>query len=110
MSRWLACVVVLAACSGKDDPLVIKPLYNHANGRVVVSVSEELDSGFTVFADARRGHFGTLDCAELAARVPALEDTTGLLIDGPLVDVKLKEPFYGPEWAGTPTPEHISSS
>jgi hypothetical protein len=99
---------LLAACSAKEDELVVKPLYNHATGRVVVSVNREIDHA--VFVDVRRGHFGTLDCAELAARVTPIENTSGEMFDGPAVDVALTKPFYGPEWAGTVTPEMIAAA
>ncbi len=101
----------MVACSGSDDRLVVTPLYNHANNRVVVSLSRELEGGQRVFVDVRRGNFGALDCAELASRVTALDDTSGVMFDGPLVDPKLTKPFYGPEWlTAEPTPAMLEAA
>ncbi|HLL21502.1 MAG TPA: PPC domain-containing protein, partial [Kofleriaceae bacterium] len=88
---------------------MVEPLYNHATGRVVVELSRELEGGQRVVVGVRRGHFGTIDCAALAARVAPLA-TSGTSLEGPIVDPKLTKPFYGPEWADTPTPEMIAAA
>ena len=101
--------IALAGCSDSDD-FKVTPIYNHANGRVVVQMSRDIDSGETLFVQARRGKFGVLDCTQLAASIAPVEDATGDSIDGPLVDPKLTKPFYGPEWGqGNPTPEMLAS-
>jgi len=97
----------LGACSG-DEEFVVTPLYNHANGRVVVELTRPLESGETLHVRARRGSFGQLDCATLAAEVAPLEDATGERIDGPLVEPALTKAFYdSPQWLD-PTPEMLA--
>src|SRR5688572_8070036 len=101
--------VALVGCSDSDD-FSVTPIYNHANGRVVVSMSRDIASDEQLFVQARRGNFGVLDCNQLAASIAAVEDASGDMIDGPLVDPKLTKPFYGPEWGhGNPTPEMLAS-
>ena len=101
-------LIVGAGCS--DEDFKVTPIYNHANGRVVVQLNRSLESGETLFVQARRGNFGVLDCAQLAQQIAPLEETSGESIDGPLVDPKLTKPFYGPEWGqGNPTPEMLAS-
>ncbi len=98
----------LGALAGCDDEQVITPLYNHANGRIVIDLTQELDDGQSLFTRARRGSFGTLDCTKLVGEITAVEDTSGTSIDGPVVDQKLTKPFYdGPEWFD-PTPEMLA--
>ncbi|MBA3397356.1 MAG: PPC domain-containing protein [Deltaproteobacteria bacterium] len=95
-------------CTGDD--FEVTPIYNHANGRVVVQLSRGLASDEQLFVQARRGKFGTLDCTQLAQTIPAVADTAGNDIDGPLVDSKLTKSFYGPEWGhGNPTAEMLAS-
>jgi hypothetical protein len=97
--------IALSACSGD---FVVKPIYNHANGRVVVELSEDLD-GRSLYVRTRRGNFGTLDCAKLAQEIEPVAGASGDRIDGPVVDQALTKPFYGPEWgAGNPTPEMLA--
>lgn len=50
-------LLVLGACS---DELEVKPLYNPANGRVVVEVNEDI-SDKQLYVSVRRGNFGALD-------------------------------------------------
>jgi hypothetical protein len=103
----LAITLAAGACS---DDFVVTPIYNHANGRVVVELTRDLESSETLYVQTRRGSFGVLDCRMLALQIPAVEDASGDKIDGPLVDVKLTKPFYGPEWGlGNPTPEMLAS-
>jgi len=98
--------LLLGACSGED--FVVTPLYNHANGRVVVDLTRPLETGETLHVRARRGSFGQLDCKQLAAEIAPIEDATGERIDGPLVDPALTKPFYdSPAWLD-PTPEMLA--
>lgn len=97
----------LGACS---DDLAVTPMYNPANGRVVVELNRDLESGESLYIQVRRGHFGMLDCAQLARQVEPVADARGSRIDGPFVDPTLTKPFYGPEWAhGNPTPEMLAA-
>lgn len=101
-------LVLGAGCSGED--FEVTPIYNHANGRVVIQMNRSLSSSETLYVQARRGNFGTLDCTQLAQQIAPVEDASGESIDGPLVDPKLTKPFYGPEWGhGNPTPEMLAS-
>ena len=104
--RFAICLT-LVACGSDDDELVVTPLYNHANGRAVIELSKQVDGD--IYVDARRGSFGTLDCAELATRVAPARGSE-LKIEGPLVDPKLLKPFYGPEWLGEPTAEMLAAA
>ncbi|MEO8705074.1 MAG: PPC domain-containing protein [Kofleriaceae bacterium] len=81
----------------------MRPIYNHANGRVVIEMSRDIEGGESLFIRVRRGKFGVLDCSKLAKEIPALEGASGDRIDGPFVDPELTKPFYGPEWAEEPT-------
>ncbi|MGE0547953.1 MAG: PPC domain-containing protein [Kofleriaceae bacterium] len=94
----------LSACS---DELELTPLYNHANGRIVIEMNREID-GETLYVRARRGNFGQLDCAKLVTEIAPVEGASGSRIDGPTVDPALTKPFYGPEWASNPTPEMLA--
>ncbi len=96
----------LAACG---DDFEIRPVYNHANGRIVVEMNRDIDSGETLYVRARRGSFGVLDCHELANEIAPVEGASGRRIDGPFVDPELTQPFYGPEWAENPTQEMLDS-
>jgi len=99
--------LTLGAFTGCDDEQVITPLYNHANARIVIEVTQELADGDQVFTRARRGNFGVLDCAKLVTEVQPVEDTSGERIDGPVVPQELTRPFYdGPEWLD-PTPDML---
>jgi hypothetical protein len=97
----------LTAC---QDELEVTPMYNHANSRVVIQVTRELDGNQQLFARARRGSFGELDCYKLAQEIEPVADTSGELIDGPIVDQQLTVPFYkGDQWMN-PTPEMIAEA
>ncbi|MGE3542674.1 MAG: PPC domain-containing protein [Kofleriaceae bacterium] len=101
-------LLAVAGCS--DDGLELTPLYNHANGRIVIELNQELD-GQTLYTRARRGSFGQLDCAKLAAEIAPVDNASGTRIDGPLVEIALTRSFYGPEWAnGMPTPEMLAQA
>jgi Bacterial pre-peptidase C-terminal domain len=102
----LASVFLLAGCGGD---FVVKPIYNHANGRVVVELSEDLD-GRELYVRTRRGSFGTLDCKKLRDEIQPIAGASGSRIDGPVVDPALTKPFYGPEWANNPTPEMLAQA
>jgi len=106
-TRLAIATVLLGACGG-DGTLTVKPLFDPTTRQVVVELSRELDGSEAVFLRTRRGHFGTLDCAELAASTQPLV-ATGASVTGPVVDPALTKPFYGPEWGGEPTPEMIAS-
>jgi len=93
---------------GCSDDFALTPIYNHANGRVVVELSRDIEGSETLHVQVRRGKFGVLDCAHHASDLPAVEGASGSRIDGPYVDPKLTKPFYGPEWAGEPTPEMLA--
>ncbi len=97
----------MGACS--DDEFVVKPIYNHANGRVVVQlINRDLEAEESIFVRTRRGTFGTLDCAELAANTAFQIPGGGVELDGPYVEPALTKAFYGPEWAGEPTAEMLA--
>ena len=99
-------VLLLVGCS---DELEIKPLYNPANGRVVIQTNQDI-SDKQLFVRVRRGNFNTLDCKTMASELEQVEDTTGDRIDGPFVDPALTKPFYeGSEWMN-PTPEMIAQA
>jgi len=88
-------LALLGACS---DDLEVKPLYNPANGRVVVQVNQDI-SDKQLFVQVRRGSFNKLDCKTMVESLTKVEDTSGDRIDGPFVDPSLTKPFYdGPEW------------
>jgi len=96
--------LLLLGCSSE---LEIKPLYNPANGRIVVETNEDI-SGKQLYMRARRGNFGTLDCKKMTAELTEVETTTDSRIDGPFVEPTLTKPFYnGPEWMN-PTAEMIA--
>ena len=54
--------------TGCEDEFVVTPLYNHANGRVVIEMNRDLEGSEQLFTRARRGSFGKLDCTKLAKR------------------------------------------
>ena len=103
-------VAVLATMMGFgcSADLAIKPMYNHSNGRIVVDVQNQDLDGKELYVRARRGSFGTLDCAQLKSTSTAIATTGEGHIDGPFVDTALTKPFYGKEWAGNPTPEMLA--
>lgn len=96
-----------AACTG--DGLEVTPLYNHANSRVVVELNQDLGDGQVIYTRARRGNFGTLDCAQLASEAEQVAGKEGRN-DGAIVDQELTKPFYqGDAWLN-PTPQMIASA
>jgi mono/diheme cytochrome c family protein len=103
-------MAVLASTGCSDEDFKVTPIYNHANSRVVIQLNRSLSGSESLFVQARRGNFGVLDCTKLSKEIPALTETSGEEIDGPLVDAKLTKGFYGPEWGqGNPTPEMLAS-
>ena len=58
-TRLAMCLALLAACG---DDLKVTPIYNHANGRVVIELSQDLD-GKQLYVRTRRGKFDTLEDA-----------------------------------------------
>ncbi|HEY4057357.1 MAG TPA: PPC domain-containing protein [Kofleriaceae bacterium] len=90
---------------------MVTPLYNHANSRVVVELNQGLDSGQQIYARARRGSFGTLDCGGMVADGSGQKvDGNNGRNDGPIVDQALTKAFYkGVEWMN-PTPEMIAAA
>ncbi len=99
----------VTACS--DDRFVVDPIYNHANGRVMIRFEgRELTSDETLFVRTSRGTFGTLDCKEMATHADLqVSSSAGNDVDGPYVDAALTKPFYGPEWATNPTPAMLAA-
>ncbi|MDB4960875.1 MAG: hypothetical protein JWP01_874, partial [Myxococcales bacterium] len=104
----LASLLLGAAPGCGDDELEVTVLYNHANGRVMVELTEALGDGQQMFIQTRRGSFGNLDCRTLVTQIAPVEDVSGTSIDGPVVDNVLTKAFYdGPEWMD-PTPEMLA--
>ncbi len=99
-TRFAILASLLLGCGGDERELRI--LYDHTTGRAVVESNEDLGD---VFIRARRGHFGTLDCAEVTAAAKA----TGSRYESEPIDPALTQSFYGPEWAENPTPEMLAS-
>jgi hypothetical protein len=104
-TRLAICVALLAACG---DDLKVNAIYNHANGRVVIEVNTDLDDK-QLYVRTRRGNFGTLDCKAQLGDMTKV-DNGGHRIEGPFVDPALLKPFYGPEWAGEPTPDMLAAA
>src|SRR5688572_7101805 len=106
----LAIMALLLGAGCSDEDFKVTPIYNHANGRVVIQMNRSLDTGEVLYVQARRGNFGVLDCTQLSKQMAPVEDASGETIDGPLVDPALTKGFYGPEWGqGNPTPEMLAS-
>src|SRR3569832_1855883 len=101
----VAILIVLGACSGAP---AAPPPPPPSNGRIVIQTNQDLD-GKQVYTAARRGKFGTIDCAALKSTAQPLTGGEGR-IDGPFVDPALTKPFYGPQWATNPTPELIAQA
>lgn len=96
--------LLLLGCSRE---LEVTPLYNPANGRIVIEVNKDI-ADKQLYVGVRRGHFGQLDCKKMAASLTQVEDLSGHRIDGPFVDPALTKPFYdGPQWLN-PTPEMLA--
>ncbi len=90
-----------------DEELQVTPLYNHANSRIVIELNQSVDGA--IYTRARRGSFGTLDCAQLVNEVESISANEGRN-DGPIVDQDLTKPFYqGDQWLN-PTPEMIEQA
>jgi Lamin Tail Domain len=107
--RVALCLALVACGSDHDEELVVTPMYSATTARVVVGLSKQVDGDIHV--EARRGNFGSLDCADLAARTAPLARGDELFVDGPSVDPALLQPFYGPEWMmREPTPEMIATA
>ena len=104
----LATLVACAEPGGDGSDLQIAPLYDHNSGHLLFQLSRPLDGNERLLARARRGSLGTLDCAADAAQLSPVVDTGDVRLTGPTVDVGLTRPFYGPEWAGEPTPEMLA--
>jgi hypothetical protein len=99
--------LTLGAAAGCTPEFEVTPMYNHANGRIVIELTRSLEGNEQLFTRARRGQFGKLDCAKLVTEISAVEEASGEKIDGPVVDQKLTKAFYdGPEWMN-PTPAMI---
>ncbi len=109
LATSLALLLSLGA-AGCGDDLELTPLYNHANQRIQIQMNRGLESGETLYTRARRGSFGTLDCHQLVQEIEAIQDTSGEVIDGPVVDQALTKNFYeGEQWLD-PTPEMIAQA
>ena len=90
----------LGAVTGCTEEFVVTPLYNHANTRIVIELSYELDSGDQLYTRARRGNwFGredqrreaTLSAAVRLDRVPVSNEqyakfATATGREGPSID------------------------
>ncbi len=99
-------LLLVTACSSE---LEVKPLYNPANGRVVLQTNQDV-SDKQLFLRVRRGNFGVLDCKKMTAEIEQVADTSGDRIDGPFVEPSLTKPFYeGVQWMN-PTPEMIAQA
>lgn len=106
----MAALVAATACTGEGAK--IKPLYNHATGRILVQMPGEISDGEIVVTRARRGTLGQhqLDCASLAGQLdPLVDHDDDMRYYGPPVDQSLTVPFYGSEWGGEPTPEMLAA-
>lgn len=105
-TRFAIPLLLVAACSGD---LEIKPLYNPANGRVVIQTNESI-SDKELYIRVRRGSFGVLDCKKMKSELEQVADLSGDRIDGPFVEPALTKPFYdGPQWMN-PTTEMIAQA
>ena len=99
-------LLLLAACSTE---LEVKPLYNPANGRVVLQTNQDVSDN-QLYMRVRRGNFGKLDCKKMVAEIEQVSDTSGERIEGPFVEPTLTKPFYeGAQWMN-PTPEMIAQA
>ena len=67
-TRLAIALIAFGGCSDSED-FAVTPIYNHANGRVVIQITRDIDSDETLFVQARRGNFGVLDCNQLAASI-----------------------------------------
>jgi hypothetical protein len=106
----MAILVAVSGCAGGGDK--VQPLYNHATGRILVQMPNQLGDDDVLVTRARRGtlNSGQLDCNQLRAEAePLVDHDDDLRYYGPPVDQSLTVPFYGPEWGGEPTPEMLAA-
>ncbi|MEZ4366379.1 MAG: hypothetical protein R2939_08840 [Kofleriaceae bacterium] len=66
-----------AGLGGCGDDLEVTPVYNPNTGRVEVHMSRSLEDGETLFVQARRGNYGTLDCAALSRQLQPVSASEG---------------------------------
>jgi hypothetical protein len=107
-----------------DNPLGLIVTYAQDDGHVRVSFARSLSDGQAMFIRLRRGHFGTLDCAQVMRAVDPV-DTGNAVIDarhdpahlgrtlaylGPAVAPELIKAFYGPEWQNQPTAQMVAAA
>jgi len=90
-TRVATFALALLGCGGD---LEVTPVYNHANGRVVLELNQDLD-GNKIYTRVRRGSYHQLDCAKLVAEIEPLADS-GTNIDGPFVDPALTKGVLRP--------------
>ncbi|MBL0217561.1 MAG: PPC domain-containing protein [Myxococcales bacterium] len=100
----LAILVSLLGAAACTEEREVTPLYNHANGRIVIQTNQSIGDNERLYTRARRGNFETLDCAKLASEIDAVEDTSGDPIDGPVVDIALTKSIYDDVAWLNPTP------
>jgi hypothetical protein len=100
----------LGGCWGEG--LEVTPVYDPGTHRIIVLMNRDLSSGETLHVQVRRGTLGAhqFSCATQVAALPALTDGEAGKWFGPPVDDSLLQPFYGPEWAGDPTPEMLAAA
>src|SRR4051812_26865186 len=105
----LAILVSLLGAAACTEEREVTPLYNHANGRIVIDMNQSLGDGEKLYTRARRGNFKTLDCQKLMSEVEAVDDGGAEKVDGPVVDNALTKSIYdSPQWLN-PTPAMIAS-
>ncbi|HJZ86712.1 MAG TPA: PPC domain-containing protein [Polyangia bacterium] len=99
----------ILGCSGTDgDGFDMIVVYDPSPNRVGVTLSRPLSSGEAIYQRVRRGRFGQLQCTELVSERTPIANDGSKHLDGPEVDPALLKPFYGPEWAGEPTPDMLA--
>src|SRR5690349_19303196 len=98
-TRLAILVSILGGAAACTEEREVTPLYNHANGRIVIEMNQSLGGSEKLYTRARRGSFGKLDCAKLATEIEAVDDGGAEKIDGPVVDNALTKSVYdGPQW------------
>ena len=98
-------VLLLVACS---DDLEVKPLYNPANGRVVIQIEPGRQRQAALRPACAAAASASLDCKKLAAETARRSRTRpATRIDGPFVDPALTKPFYDGPSGCNPTPEML---
>src|SRR3954469_4481814 len=104
----LAILISLLGAAACTEEREVTPLYNHANGRIVISMNQSLGDGEKLYTRARRGNFGQLDCNKLANEIQAVEDDSGEPIDRPVGHGALTKSVYdSPAWLN-PTPAMLA--